>query len=96
MEAVLGRRMARGRFEIAGRAPAYAARYRSAFHAPVRFEAPVTAMVIPEDWRQLRCPFADPCMFAAALSRLQVLDRRLGGLDHTAARVEQLMTVCVR
>ena len=50
-------------------------------------------MVIPAGWRQLRCPFADRGMYAAASSTLHALARRLDGLDYTAARVEQLMTV---
>ena len=92
VEAVLGRPMTEGCFEIALPAPSYAGCYRDYFHAEVQFDARATAIVIPAEWRKLRCPFADRAMYAAASTTLIALARRLDGLDYTAARVEQLMT----
>jgi len=91
IEAVLGRPMAEGRFEIAAPAPSWAEQYGEYFHAAVRFAAPVTAIVIPAAWSALRCPCADRMMYAAALGKCEGLVRRRDGHDLTAARVEQAM-----
>jgi len=93
VEAVLGRPMVEGHFEIAAPAPSYVKRYADYFHAEVRFAAPTTAMVIPVAWSTLRCPFADRALYAATTSTLDLLARRFERPDYTAARVEHLMIV---
>ncbi|MGH7788398.1 MAG: AraC family transcriptional regulator [Candidatus Binatia bacterium] len=92
VEAVLGRPLQEGRFDIAAPAPPYVKRYADYFHAPVRFEAKTNAIAVPSAWRQLRCPFADRGMYAAAVNSLEVLARRADSEHYTAARVEYLMT----
>ena len=93
VEAVLGRRMSEGRFEIAAPAPSYSERYRNYFHGEVRFDAPVSAIVIPAKWGRLRCPFADSGMYAAATRQLDALSLKFDRMDYTAAHVEYLMLV---
>lgn len=91
VEVILGQPMREDRFEIAAPAPSYSDRYRGYFHAPVRFDCPRTALVIPSEWRRLLSPFADAGMYAASLRKLEGLASRLDGDDYTAARVEQLI-----
>ena len=91
VEAVLGRSMSEGRFEIATAAPSYANLYVDYFHAEVRFDQLQSAIVIPAQWGKLRCPFADSSMFAAASSKLDALTLKFDRMDYTAAHVEHLM-----
>jgi AraC-like DNA-binding protein len=93
VEAVVGRTMTEGRFEIAAPVPSYANRYPNYFHAEVRFNAQATAIVIPEEWSRLRCPFADSEMYAAAMRRLDALALRFDRVDYTAAHLEHLIAV---
>lgn len=93
VEAVLGRPMVEGRFEIAAAAPLYRDRYRDFFHAEVDFDAPVSAIVVPDAWGELRCPFADSAMFAAASRRLDALELKFDRLDYTAPQVEHLLMI---
>jgi AraC-like DNA-binding protein len=93
VEAILGRPMTEGRFEIAAPAPSYLERYREYFHAEVRFETKATGIVIPASWGALHNPFADQQMYAAAVRRLDTLALRLEHVDYTAAHLEHLITV---
>ena len=88
VEAILGRQMSEGRFEIAAPAPPYAERYRDYFHAEVRFDAPRPATVIPADWGRLHCPFADSVMYAAAMRQLDALSLKFDRMEYSAAQVE--------
>lgn len=93
VEAVLGRPMSEGCFEMAVSPPSYAARYADYFHAPVRFGTSSSAIVVPAKWAEVRCPFADADLHEAALLQLEALSRRFDRHDYTAARVEHLMLV---
>ena len=91
VESVLARPFSDGRFELGYPAPAWAYRYREAFHSEVHFDAPRSALVLPVVLCALSSPLADPVSYAAALPTLEALARRLNGLDVTAARLEQIL-----
>lgn len=92
VESAIGGPIDEARVEIAGQPPAYGPRYRDYFHAPVRFGADHTALVMPRGWLDLACPHADPAMYEACLRELEAQERRLTGRNFFAARVEALMS----
>lgn len=91
VESALGRPMEAASFEVDFDAPAYADRYASSLHAPVRFGRPVTALGIPGEWLPLACPFADPALHRAAALRLEAAERALGGPRFIGAQVERIL-----
>lgn len=92
-EAIIGRPMTEGRFDVAAPAPSYASRYADYFHADVKFDTRTSAMILPAEWATIRCPFADSGMYAAALKALEAQARKFDSQDYTAAHVEHLMAV---
>ena len=91
VEAVLGRPLAEGHFELSYPAPGHAARYGEWFHAPVSFGHREAAVVFPAEFLALECPLADPLTFDAAWRRLVAGARRLDAGCALAARVEHLV-----
>jgi AraC-like DNA-binding protein len=91
VESALGRRMDAAAFEAGYAAPPYAPLYARAFHAPVRFARPVTALAIPAEWLPLPCPFADAAQHRAATQRLEAAERSLSGPEFLCAQVERIL-----
>lgn len=89
-EAVLARRLDRGRVEIIGR-PAHWRLYRDYFHMEVRFEAEQDALTLPIELLARLSPLADREMFEASVRRLEQLEERLSGDGLVAARVVDLL-----
>jgi len=88
-ETILGRPFDRGRLEIAGRPP-HAGLYKEFFHVDVRFDADRSALVLPEEWLELKSPLADPAMYEASVRKLEEQAERLAGSRFVEARVAQL------
>ncbi len=89
-EAALQRPMNGGAFDMVGPPTPTAAQYDSVFHAPVRFGAKASAIMLPRAWLSLSCPLADPLQHEAALAGLAQLERgfrREGGLVQEIERV---------
>ncbi len=91
VESVLGRPMHDATFELGWPRPGWADEYPTHFHGTVRFDAPRTALVMPDRWLALRCPMADAGMYEASLRTLQAMVRRLESDDYVVARIEQLV-----
>ena len=91
VELVLGEPMRDAAFHFAWAPPSYADAYRDCYHWAVLFHARHTALAMPLQWLPLKCPMADPAMYAGSMRTLETLGRRLEGDDHVAARVEQLI-----
>lgn len=91
VESVLHRRTSEASFHFAYAPPPYADRYAEYFHGAVRFDAAHTLLAIPSPWLRVKCPMADPVMYATSMRKLEALERRLEGDDHVVARVEQLI-----
>lgn len=91
VEAIIGRPMSEGRFEISSAKPAHVELYRDHFNGEVRFEAPESAMVIPAKWGELRCPFANPGLHQVAMKQLEASSGRYARLNFTAAHVEHML-----
>jgi AraC-like DNA-binding protein len=91
VETVLARPACGLRIEFSYPAPAWAQRHREVFHGSVHFEAPQTALVVPVTLLGVRSPHADPACHAAVLPTLEILSRRVDGLDASAPQVEQLL-----
>ena len=91
VESAIGGPVTEARFEIAGAAPTYAARYQDYFHCAVRFGADHTALVIPRAWLDLPCPHADPIMHDSCVRELEAQARGLCGANFFAGAIESLM-----
>ena len=91
IEAVLGRPMEEGRFEVPHAPPPHAELYERLFHAKVHFGCREAAIVIPAAWASLECPLADTALYRAALHSLHAGVQRLQASQLLVARVEQLL-----
>jgi AraC-like DNA-binding protein len=90
VEAVLGRPMREARITLDYAKPAWAERYRDAFHCAVAFGTRTLGMRMPLDWLELSCPLADTAMFDLSIGRLETERRRIESGEHLSARVEVL------
>jgi AraC-like DNA-binding protein len=91
IEVIRGRPIHEAAYTFSYPPPSYARRYADAFHGSVRFDAERTSLAVPVAWLPLKCPMADPAMYAASLHTLETLARRLEGDEHVVSRVEQLI-----
>jgi AraC-like DNA-binding protein len=89
LESVRGAALQEIRFDFDWAAPSYADRYGEYFRGTVRFAAPRICLAVPLQWLGMKCPMADPGMYAASMRTIEALDRRLSaGDDHIVAHVE--------
>jgi AraC-like DNA-binding protein len=91
LESQLGRPTEEARFEFPWPAPEHAHLIAEHYHAPVHFDRPQTACVIPARWLAIESPYCDPTMHHALTERLHLADRRLHGDRLLVARVEQIL-----
>jgi AraC-like DNA-binding protein len=91
VETVLGRPMREARIAVDYARPAWADRYASEIHCPVKFGATATSIRMPAAWLELPCPLADAAFFHLAVGRLETERRRLESGDHLEARIEVLL-----
>lgn len=90
VESMLGRTLEKTKVDVAAE-PAHANLYRRYFSGTVRFDAPVSGLVIPESWLDHPSPFADLSLHRVSIVKLEALAERLKGKRYTAALVEELM-----
>ncbi|MGE0482693.1 MAG: AraC family transcriptional regulator ligand-binding domain-containing protein [Gammaproteobacteria bacterium] len=83
LETLLGSEVAAARFAFRSPPPDHAERYRATFRGPVRFQSPVTCIEFPLAWLARPTPFANPHLFDAARTALEV--------EHTALRADGLL-----
>lgn len=72
-------------------APTHAARIREAMTADVRFSRAHLAFCLPVALREQTSPFADPGLYAVALSELEQVSRRIKALNPLLLKLQALM-----
>ena len=88
---LLGRAASQLRFDYRWTEPAYGARFAEMLGAPVRYEAPSNAIVVPVRLLDLRSPLSDPTLHHDALERLEQFVRHAGAPDGVRSRLERLL-----
>jgi len=97
IEAALQRPMREGMFDIAGlpRPKSFESAFREAFHAPVRFDQPTSAVLVPRAWLGTPCPVADAAQHRHALIELESAERQFEAADGVLRDVVDLLAESV-
>lgn len=91
IETLVGSDISDACFRFRSPAPVHANLYAKVFHAPVYFDAPITAIEFPLDWLNRPGPFSNPPMFAAATAALEIERTALKEGGIIIAEVEQMI-----